>query len=51
MLEFDFSALAEAVKSFFSISVVFYKAAWNLLTKLWDLLSEIVGVVSRILNK
>jgi len=51
MLEFDFSALIDAFKSVFSLSIAFYKAMGNLILRLWDLLAEVVGFVRGFVNK
>jgi len=51
MLEFDFSTLVDAFKNLFSVAIVFYKALWNVLIKLWDLLMEVIGFVRGFTNK
>jgi len=47
---FDFSSLVDAVKTVFSISVIFYRALGDLFLELWDLFKLLIGFVDGLIN-
>lgn len=50
MSNIDLGAIWNALKNVFLIGVTFYKALWELLVRLWDVLAVVFKFVSGLTN-